>query len=47
MTTEDTNTGETTSSAGDTATTEQAAPKAAVRRDPTSLGEALAALQQG
>lgn len=47
MTTEDTSTGETTASADQAATTEQAAPKVAVKREPTSLGQALAAIQQG
>lgn len=41
MTTEDTNTSETTAPA------EQAVTKAAVKREPTSLGQALAAIQKG
>jgi len=47
MTTEDTNTGETTTPTEETAASEQTATKAAVKREPTSLGQALAALQQG
>jgi large subunit ribosomal protein L19 len=47
MTTEDTNTGEATTPSDETVASEQATSKAAVKRDPTSLGQALSALQQG
>jgi large subunit ribosomal protein L19 len=47
MTTEDTNTGENTTPTEENSTSAQAATKAATKREPTSLGEALAALKQG
>jgi large subunit ribosomal protein L19 len=47
MTTEDTNTGENTTPAEENTASEQATAKVATKREPTSLGEALAALKQG